>query len=59
MTEEVFKILRSAVNIARNGQVRTVKRLRERLLEVYPGADAQVQEALSFWGSYVRKGAAA
>lgn len=55
MTEEVFDIIRSAVTIAKDRQIRSVKVLRRQLLEIYPGKEAAVSEALAAWGDYVRK----
>ena len=55
MREEVFDIIRSAVTIAKDRQIRSVKALRRQLLELYPGKEAEVSEALVAWGDYVRK----
>lgn len=55
MTEEVFDIIRSAVTIAKDCQIRSVKVLRWRLLELYPSKETEVSEALAAWGEYVRK----
>lgn len=55
MTEEVFDIIRSAVTLAKDYQIRKVKVLRRQLLELYPGKEAEVSEALAAWGDYIRK----
>jgi len=55
MREEVFDIIRSAVTIAKDRQIRSVKVLRRQLLELHPGREAEISEALAFWGSYVRE----
>lgn len=55
MTSEVFDILRAAVTIAKNDQIRTVDALRKRLLELYPGKDAAVSEAFEAWPDYASK----
>lgn len=53
MSDEVFEILRSAVNIARNAGVRTVAGLRTHLAHYYPGKDAEIEEAIQFWANRV------
>jgi len=52
---KVFEILRAAVTVAKNEQIRTVAKLRARLLELYPGKVDEVKEALVCWANYVKK----
>lgn len=52
MTEETFQILRSAVTIARNEQIRRLSTLREKLAQKFPGQDEQIREALAAWAKY-------
>jgi hypothetical protein len=54
VNDEVSSILRAAVNIARNEQVRRLSTLRNRLAEMFPGKDAQINEALGTWADYAR-----
>jgi len=54
MREEVFDIIRSAVTIAKDRQIRSVKALRRQLLELYPGKEAEASEALAAWSDYIR-----
>jgi len=54
MTELSFEILRTAVTLAKTEQIRTVASLRSRLLQLYPGKEADVAEALGAWAEYVR-----
>lgn len=53
MSEEVFEILRSAVNIARNAGVRTVAGLKMHLVHYYPGKEAEIDQAIQFWANRV------
>ena len=49
----VFDLLRAAVNLARNEQIRTAARLRERMGQVYPSIQTSVVEsALKLWSDY-------
>lgn len=52
MSEESFEIMRCAVNIARNGQVRGLATLRAILKEKFPGQDEQIEEAITAWANY-------
>jgi len=54
MTEDVFEVLRAAVNLARHRGIRRVVTLRARLKELYPGREADIQEALLAWAKYVQ-----
>lgn len=54
MTDEVFAILQSAVNIARFEQVRRLTTLRERLMKKFPGKEQEINEALIFWANNAR-----
>jgi len=55
MTDNVFEVLHAAVTIAKDRQIRCVKVLRRQLLELFPGREAEISEALAFWSSYVRE----
>lgn len=55
MREKVFDIIRSAVTIGKDRQISSVKVLRRQLVELYPGKEDEVSEALVAWGDYVRK----
>lgn len=48
MNDETFEILKSAVNIARNQQVKRLADLKERLAKLYPGKEAGINEAINF-----------
>ncbi len=54
MTEAVFEILRSAVNLARNEQIRNVPALKARLLSFYPGHEDDLNQAIYLWAQYVQ-----
>lgn len=54
LSPEGFDMLRAAMNIARNYQVQKVAQLRIKLLDMFPGKDDLVQEALTYWGHYER-----
>ena len=50
-----FEILKSAVNIARNEQIRRLTTLRERLKGHYPGQEDRIQAALTTWANRVAR----
>lgn len=51
-TERAFGILQSAVRIARDEQIRTLVRLRQRLNAIFPGEEATIEIALAKWAEY-------
>lgn len=55
MTEEVFEIIRAAVNLARTHSVRRLDTLRRMLLDQFPGKDSEVNEAIEYWADYAAK----
>jgi hypothetical protein len=57
MSEQVFEILRAAVNLARFEQIRRLTTLRERLHRKFPGLESAVEEALNAWADQVRRSA--
>ena len=54
MDDKVFGILQSAVNLARNEQIRTVEKLKSRLLDLYPDEEDAVKQAIGFWAKQTR-----
>ena len=52
MSDESFEILRTAVNIARDRQIRRLATLRSILSNMFPGKSVQINEALSAWADY-------
>lgn len=54
MTDEVYEILRAAVNLARFEQIRSLPTLKSRLIRRYPGRDTEVNEALFAWAEYTQ-----
>lgn len=48
----VFEILRAAVTLAKNEQVRRRDTLRKSLLELYPRHEAECDAALKTWAGY-------
>ena len=57
MTDKVFEILRSAVNLARDEQIRSLATLKTRLRHFYPGCETEVDEAINAWAEYVQANA--
>lgn len=55
VSENAYQIMRNAVNLARNENIRTAKRLRERLLEIHPGMEADIEDGLKIWANYLKK----
>lgn len=54
LTEAEFDILRSAVNLARFEQIRSLDRLRQRLLARWPDSELSIERALHFWSASTR-----
>jgi hypothetical protein len=54
LSDEGFAVLRTAVNIARDHQCKSVSVLKERLLLAYPGRELLIRQALVFWGQSLR-----
>lgn len=59
MSPQAFDILRDAVHLARDLNVKTVATLRILLAERHPGAKAYIDEALKAWASYESTGSVA
>lgn len=54
MTDLTFDILRAAVALAKNEQIKTAEELKSRLKDFYPNNDAEISQALSFWAKQTR-----
>ena len=52
LTERGFEILRSAFNMARYEQIRTLPALRTRLAKAFPNEESDVEAAISTWANY-------
>ena len=52
MSDDVFDILKAAVNLARTEQIRRVPALLARLSQIYPGKELQVKEAVNAWAAH-------
>lgn len=55
MTVGALEVLRAAVNLARDEQIRKVATLQARLNQVFPNRAEDVAIALSKWADYVRE----
>ena len=55
LTSDVYEMLRAAVNTVREHQCQTVSRLKERLLATYPGRDADINAAIAYWATDIRR----
>lgn len=55
MTDGVFEMLRAAVNTAKRFQTKSVKALKDRLNLAYPGRQADIDSAISFWAQEIRR----
>lgn len=54
MSDEVYEILRSAVNIARSDHAPLkADSLRLRLAQHYPGKEAEINEAVQYWANNI------
>lgn len=47
ISEDTFEILRTAITMARNEQIKTINALHSRLGIIYPDKDSQITEAIS------------
>jgi hypothetical protein len=47
-----YEMLRAAVNLARQAQVRSLASLKRRLAELFPGREESIDRALQFWANY-------
>lgn len=54
LSEQGFGMLRMAVGVARNEQIRSVPALRARLGSLCPGEGRAISEALSAWSEHVQ-----
>lgn len=54
MTETGFEVLRDAVRVARDRQIRSVRVLRHTLKELGHD-DTSIDEALTTWGDHIRR----
>lgn len=54
MTNDVFDMLRTAVTVARERQVRRLDELRTVLADMFPGKEPQIEEAIKAWAVYAR-----
>lgn len=55
LSPTTFAILRDAVLLARDEQIRSIDQLRSRLQQVWPESPDEIQLALQTWGRYVQK----
>lgn len=51
LSEGGYEMLRAAMNAARQYECRSVSSLRLRLNTVYPGREADIDEAIAFWAN--------
>ena len=54
-SELTFEILRAAVTIARNRQIKSVETLKKLLALEYPGQDEDIDLAISTWAHRVKQ----
>jgi hypothetical protein len=55
LSEGGYEMLRAAVNTAREHQCRTLERLKERLAAAWPGRGSEIEEALTYWSTDIRR----
>lgn len=55
LTPQNFELLRCAVSIARNDQIKTVPRLRKRMRELFPGEEANISIVIQYWADSLGK----
>lgn len=54
MDDLAFDILRAAVRVARDEQIRRLSGLRSRLAQLYPEAPDQCEAAIKAWAQYTQ-----
>lgn len=52
MNDQTFEILRTAVNLAKQEQIRSVSALKQRLNSLYDNCSDDVDAAIKFWAAY-------
>jgi hypothetical protein len=52
VTDQIFLIVRSAVNLAREEEIKSVEALRSRLKENFPGLHDECDTAISAWAKF-------
>lgn len=55
LSDTAYAILRDAVNVARDFQCQSLAALKSRLAMRWPGQDAYIAEAITFWVNSVRE----
>jgi hypothetical protein len=55
LSETAYAILRDAMNVARDFQCQSLAALKARLAMRWPGNEAEVNEAITFWANSVRE----
>lgn len=55
LTAEEFDIIQAAMTVARRFQITKVKRLTEKLTEMYPGKEESIKRALAYLGDQLRR----
>lgn len=55
LTPSAFEVLRSAVREARDGQIKTLVALRERLALMFPCRSQDIDQAIGYWSAQVRR----
>jgi hypothetical protein len=55
LDELTFEILRAAVRVARDEQIRSLPALRARLARMYPQFPEQIKGAIETWAQYVKQ----
>ena len=57
LSELGFYILKSAVTLARDEQIPSLKALRARLASLFPGQPDEVETALRYWAQHLKESA--
>lgn len=55
LTDSAFDVLRVAVRIAKDRQIKTVKSLKAQLLVLFPDRQAEIDQAVSYWATEVAR----
>lgn len=55
LTESEFEVLRTAVSVARDFQIKTLMGLRNRLDLMFPGRLQDIDKAIAYWSYQVRQ----
>lgn len=52
LNDKESEILFAAITIARVENIKSIKRIKQRLVSLFPGSDAAISNAITFWAKH-------